>query len=95
MTKEDSRLGLTPILKRLAYSFLCKGLGRHPINHAVYDMVEVSELYPWKPNPEDPDEYGGGVCVSFFRAGRRIRWVEFAIRYGGGGGNEEIFLLKQ
>lgn len=94
MTTTDTRLGLTPILKRLAYSFLCKGFGRHPIDHAPYDCVEVSELYPWKPNPEDTNEYGAGIRVTFFREGQRARLVEFAVRYSGGGGNEEIFVVK-
>jgi len=96
MKHVDRRLGLTNILKRLAYSYLLKGLGRHPIEHEVYDEVEVSELYPWKPDPTSSDsgEYGAGVRVSFYRQKKRVRWVEFSIRNTGGGGDEAFFRVK-
>lgn len=91
MTNIESRIGLTPVLKRLAFSFLCKGFGRHPIDHILYDEVEVSELYPWQTNPERTDEYGAGVQVTFFKSGEKVRWIEFAVRFSGGGGNPAIF----
>lgn len=94
MTTIETRLGLTNIFKRLAYSFISKGFGRHPIEHDVYDEVEVSELYPWQTNPERTDEYGAGIRVTFYCQGKRIRWAEFGIRFAGGGGDEAIFQLK-
>jgi hypothetical protein len=94
MTQIETTLGLTNVFKRLAFSFLCKGLGKHSITHDVYDMVEVSELYPWMPNPEQNDEYGAGVRVAFYRKGERLRWVEFGIRHVGGGGDPAVFLVK-
>ena len=93
MSNIETRLGLTNILKRLAYSFLCKGFGRHPIDHPLYDLVEVAELYPWQANPECTDESGAGIRVTFFRDGERIRWVEFGVRFAGGGGDEAIFQI--
>ena len=94
MTTTESRLGLTNIFKRLAFSFLCKGFGRHPIEHDLFDEVEVAELYPWMPHPEDDNRYGAGIKVSFFKKGRCVRWVEFGIRFIGGGGDPTIFRLK-
>lgn len=94
MSDIETRLGLTNVLKRLAYSFLCEGFGRRKIDHNLYDEVEVSELYPWKANPECTDEHGAGIKVTFFRDGKRIRWVEFGVRFAGGGGDESIFRIK-
>lgn len=93
MSTSDVRLGLTNILKRLAYHHLCQGFGRRPIQHDMYDEVEVSELYPWSPN-EDGTEYGGGVRVTFYRDKLRVRWIEFGIRYGGGGGDLSVYSVK-
>jgi len=94
--KTETKLGLTNILKRLAYSYLLQGIGVHEIDHDVYDAVEVSQLYPWMPNPTrgEGEECGAGIKVSFYRQGQRIRWVEFSIRDVGGGGNPSIFRLK-
>lgn len=94
MKDVEVRLGLTNILKRLAYSYLTKGFGRFPIEHNIYDEVEVSELYPWIPNPVQKDEYGAGIRVTFFRKGRKVRWVEFSVRAIGGGGDPSIFIAK-
>lgn len=91
MSKTEIRLGLTPITKRLAYYFVCRGIGQYPmVDHPHYDCAVVSEMYPWQPNPENPDECAGGLKVSFFKAGKRIRFVEFNVRCVGGGGQEAI-----
>ena len=87
-------LGLTNILKRLAYSYLTRGFGRHPIEHDVYDEVEVSELYPWIPNPSDSEEFGAGIRVTFLRDNKKVRWVEFGVRDTGGGGDAAVFIVK-
>ncbi len=96
MTKTETKLGLTNIMKRLAYSYLTRGIGKHDIDHEVYDKVEVEQLYPWMPNPTrgDEEEYGAAIKVSFFRQGHRVRWVEFSVRDVGGGGDPSIFRLK-
>lgn len=96
MTTTESKLGLTNIVKRLAYSFLLQGTGKHTIDHDVYDEVEVSSLYPWMPNPtiSNGEEYGAGIKVTFYRQGKRVRWVEFSVRDVGGGGDLSIFRVK-
>jgi hypothetical protein len=94
MTTVESRLGLTNILKRLAYAYLTKGFGRHQITHDVYDEVDVSELYPWVPNPTCAEEHGAGIKVTFLRNGKKVRWVEFSVRDVGGGGDPTIFSIK-
>jgi len=92
MSTTETRLGLTPILKRLAYFFLTKGFGRHETDHPDYDVIEVEQLYPWEPNPQNEkgDEYGAGIRVNFYRKGQRIRFFEFSVRFSGGGGEEMI-----
>jgi len=95
MKKTEVRLGITPILKRLAYSYLTKGFGKYLIKHPQYDEVEVKELYPWRPNPSDPEEHGAGIAVIFLKGGEKKRWVEFGVRYIGGGGHPAIHLLDK
>ena len=96
MSNAEVRLGLTPVLKRLAYSYLCRGVGvyhnyaLHPPYQAHYDRVVVSEIYPWQPNPENPDECAGGLRVAFYKGEERLRYVEFNVRCVGGGGKEVI-----
>lgn len=92
MTTTETRLGLTPILKRLAFYYLTLGFGQHKIDHPEYDIVEVKELYPWEPNPENEKggEYGAGIQVNFHRKNQRIRFVEFSIRFNGGGGEQAV-----
>ena len=94
MTTTETRLGLTNILKRLAYSYLTQGFGKHSIDHDVYDEVEVLPLYSWMPNPTGGGEYGAGIKVVFYRQGQRVRWVEFSVRDIGGGGDPTIFRVK-
>jgi hypothetical protein len=77
---------------------MLKGVGVHPIDNPQYDKVEVKELYGWMPNPEadfEPSEYGAGLVVNFFKNNRRVRYVEFGVRYVGGGGDEAIRLLEK
>lgn len=85
MSKVEHKLGLTPVLKRLAFYFLKRGLGTHECDHAPYDKVIVRELYGWtSPGADQPAQ--GGIAVEFHQNGKRIRWVEFAVRDVGGGG---------
>ncbi len=94
MTNIETKLGLTNITKRLAYDFLLRGVGEHDIDHDVYDKVEVSELYHWKPHLDGSGDYGAGIKVTFYHSGHRVRWVEFAVRDIGGGGDLAIFRAK-
>lgn len=85
MSKVEKLIGLTPVLKRLAFHFLKKGLGSHAIEHHLYDEVVVRELYDWNaPNDKMPPQ--GGIIVEFMFIGERIRFVEFGIHAIGGGG---------
>lgn len=91
-TSSEVRLGLTKPFIRLAYYYLTRGFGSYQIQHAIYDTVEVQSLYELKSNPEDESELGAGIRVTFCQQGQKVRWVEFAIRYSGGGGKPTIFL---
>lgn len=93
MTQIETRLGLSNILKRLAYHYVLRGVGEYKIDNPQYDKVEVKELYPWMPNPEVENEYGAGLVVNFYKDGRRVRYVEFGVRFVGGGGDEIIHLV--
>ncbi len=94
MTKTETILGLTPITKRLAYHFLCRGVGKYRmVDHPYYDEAVVEELYPWRPNPENKEDYGAGIKVTFYRKKEKVRHVEFGVRFIGGGGEEMIRLM--
>jgi hypothetical protein len=84
--RTDHKLGLTPVLKRIAFRYLQRGLGTYPSDLPAYDHVTVRPLYDWK-TPSDPEiPAQGGLVVEFWRKGRRARWVEFGCRVVGGGG---------
>lgn len=90
MSRIEHKLGLTPVLKRLAYHYLKKGVGSHGIEHPDFDEVCVRELYDWHA-PEDrtlPPQ--GGLVVEFMWMGERVRWVEFGCHAIGGGGEPVI-----
>jgi len=86
MNKVEHKLGLTPTLKRLAFYFLKRGIGTHACDHPPYDMVIVRELYGWT-SPSADQQAQGGISVEFHQGGKRVRWVEFACRDVGGGGD--------
>jgi hypothetical protein len=78
-------LGLTPTFKRLAWSYVKRGVGSHAISHADFDEVIVRELYEWhSPTNEMPPQ--GGLIVEFLWLGERRKWVEFGCQSIGGGG---------
>jgi hypothetical protein len=96
MSTFETRLGLTPILKRLAFYYFTLGYGTHKIDHPEYDEVEVVELYPWQQNPQNEKgdtDYGAGTQINFYRGGKIIRFIEFSIRFTGGGGEQAVRLL--
>jgi len=89
MSRVEHKLGITEVLKRLAFYYLKKGEGSHSIEHHVYDEVVVRELYDWhSPDKKMPPK--GGMVVEFRRLGERVRWVEFGCHYIGGGGESII-----
>lgn len=90
MNRIEHKLGLTPVFKRLAFNYLQRGIGEHPIVHPQYDKVMVRSLYDWKSPVDESVPSQGGVVVEFFRAGMRVRWVEFGCRVIGGGGEPII-----
>lgn len=78
-------LGLTPTFKRLAWSYVKKGIGSHPSHDPAFDEVRVRELYDWySPTNEMPAQ--GGIVVEFMWLGERKKWVEFGCHFIGGGG---------
>jgi len=93
--REFHRIGITPVLKRLAFGYMKKGVGEWPIRHPAYDLVVVKQLYDWT-TPSDEEVPGqGGLIVEFHKNGQRVRWVEFGCRVIGGGGTpilQEVLL---
>ena len=90
MSKVEHLIGVTPVLKRLAFHYLKKGVGSHAIDHFNYDEVVVAELYDWCTPNEKTTPPQGGMVVEFRRLGQRVRWVEFGCHYIGGGGESII-----
>lgn len=86
MSKSEHKLGLTPVLKRLAWYYLRQGVGSHAIEHPIYDEVVVRELYDWHTPDDGQHPPQGGLTVEFMRLGERVRWVEFGCHFVGGGG---------
>jgi len=90
-SKTEVRLGLNPAFLRIAYYYLRLGEGKYvPEHHPHYDEVIVRELYEFGENPTVPGEYAGGMVVEFFKAGRRLRFVELRCQVVGGGGDSII-----
>lgn len=89
---EEIRIGATPILKRLAYTYLTKGFGRHTATECGYDEVVVRELYPWKAYAEN-SPHAAGIRVEFHRGGKRVRWIEFGVRDIGAGGIPAVYTV--
>jgi len=86
MSRVDHKLGLTPMLKRRAFNYLLRGVGRFESDHPAYDTVVVKSLYDWQTPSSDELPSQGGAVVEFHKDGRRVRWVEFGCRVIGGGG---------
>mgnify|MGYP000122275006 CR=1 FL=1 len=87
MSTVERKLGLTPVIKRLAFYYLKKGVGSHAIESPFYDEIIVRELYDWH-TPNDKMPPRGGIVVEFMWLGERVRFVEFGCSYIGGGGRE-------
>ena len=86
-TITSRRLGVTPLLLRLAWNYALKGTATHYINHKHYDNDKVEVLYPWKSCGEDSQ---GGIRVSFRVKEKVARYVEFSCKVSGFGGDSLI-----
>lgn len=93
-TKIERRLGLTPVIKRIAHYYLCLGFGEYFPKHPHYDRIVVRHLYDFGENAKVQGEYAGGAVVEFFFQSERIKWVEFRCQVVGGGGIEAIRRIK-
>lgn len=97
MSKAERIIGLTPMIKRIAYYYLRLGEGEYTPdggNHPHYDKIIVRELYEFKENPQVEGEHAGGMIVEFFKDGHRVRWIEFRCQVVGGGGDDIIKRVK-
>jgi hypothetical protein len=97
VSKAERLIGLTPVIKRIAYHYLRLGVGSYIPdggNHPHYDKIIVRELYDFKENPQVEGEHAGGIIVEFFKDGRRARWVDFRCQVTGGGGEVIIRRVK-
>jgi hypothetical protein len=80
-------MGITPIIIRRASYYLRLGEGEYLPVHPHYDKVIVDKLYALTANPANKDDWAFGTCVSFYKDGRRVRWVEFGCHVIGAGGD--------
>lgn len=97
MSTTERIIGLTPMIKRIAYYYLRLGEGIYAPdggNHPHYNRVVVRELYDFRENPKVEGEHAGGMIVEFFKDDRRIRWVDFRCQVIGGGGEAIIKRVK-
>jgi hypothetical protein len=97
VSKTERLIGLTPMIKRIAYHYLRLGEGIYTPaggNHPHYDKIVVRELYEFRENPKVEGERAGGMIVEFFKDGHRIRWVDFRCQVTGGGGEVIIKRIK-
>lgn len=87
-TRNGHRVGVTPMVMRLAASFLAQGVGTYEIDHPEYDSVDVSVVQRWDNYTRQlhTDAYRMLMRVTFLREEKRIRWVEFNITITGAGG---------
>jgi hypothetical protein len=97
VSKAEKIIGLTPMIKRIAYYYLRLGEGEYVPDggtHPHYNRIVVRELYEFKENPRVSGEHSGGMIVEFFKDKRRVRWVEFRCQVVGGGGEVIIRRVK-
>ena len=96
-SRAEHRTGLTPTLKHFAFQYLAQGVGVHRVtDHPAYDTAIVRTLYDFTVPEDLPEDLPEGVpdsvpaqgafVVELWKAGKRIRWVEFGVRCIGGGG---------
>jgi len=82
-TTSARRVGLTPLLARLAWYYAKKGEGQYYIDHKEYDNVVVSQRYDWTV----VDGVGQGCLEVSFRLGReKIRSIELGVHIVGARG---------
>lgn len=90
--RDDHRIGLTPLMIRRAAYYLKLGQGDYYPCHPHFDKVVVSTSYDIRQPCSDVggDEWSQGMLVSFYKEGRRIRWLEFGCRLVGAGGDSIV-----
>ncbi|MAG64406.1 MAG: hypothetical protein CMK74_00800 [Pseudomonadales bacterium] len=89
MSHSARRVGLTPAFLRIAYYYLCLGVGEYTPKHAHYDRVVVHPLYEFNENPQHPgvlEEFAGGLVVEFFLKQKRVRSIDFRCQIAGWSG---------
>lgn len=81
---------------RLAAKYVALGIGTYDCNSLGYDHVKVTMLRRWKnyAPPGDEPIYLQEMQVSFYRAGKRERWVDFSQRFSGGGGPPMMSMIE-
>lgn len=90
---EAQLVGVTPYFLRLAAYYCAMGIGAYdPKGYTQFDHVTVRELMPWKPGAT-PTESTTVLIVEFYYLTERIRYVEFALRPAGFGGQPIVKLL--
>lgn len=84
----EQRVGLTPMIMRVAVGFLTRGVGEYEEEVFGYDKVEVKVTRAWENTGVRGNlaDYSQEVEVAFYKAGRRERWVDFVVSVSGGGG---------
>lgn len=87
MSKEDHRIGITPIVIRRAAYYLTLGVGEYYPNHPHFDRVTVERLYDITPNSDNDMEWSMGMVVSFWQGPHKTRWIEFGCKTTGAGGD--------
>jgi len=91
----EQRVGLTPMVMRLAVSYLTRGVGVYE-GALSYDTVEVRVLRPWenRGGVGKALDYSQEMQVSFYRGRRRERWVDFTIHISGAGGSPMMTTIE-
>lgn len=81
---------------RLAAKYMALGIGTYDCTSLGYDKVKVTMLRRWKNYAPSGEEaiYLQEMQVSFFRGGRRERWVDFTQRFSGGGGPPMVSVME-
>jgi hypothetical protein len=94
--KEAQLQGITPYVLRLAAHYAALGIGRYtPKGYAAFDRIEVRQLAPWTPGPNNSiTESMMVLIVEFYSGPERIRYVEMALSPCGFGGESILKEVK-
>lgn len=91
----QQRTGLTPLVLRLAAKYVALGIGTYDCTSLGYEEVKVTVLRKWGNYALRGEEpiYLQEMQVSFYRGGKRERWVDFSMRFSGGGGPPMVSMI--